>query len=647
MTSFLAAALANALTATVLALVVWLVSRFRAVPRPLVHGLWLLVLVKLLTPPIWDLPLGLNLPVLAALEATPVAAVEFADALPATPVLALRLPECTPTAVVKPSSPCALPEPLPWLEAESEAILLPGDPWPEESDLSLVDDLAPVPDGNDRPIAHQEPAPPIDLDSLAVFPALPPMLGSTPSIAALGASGLATPPWVPILAALWLAGTLTWLVMEFWPWRRLTVALQFTSPPPAHWEALVAELAAEAGLRSPPRVRLLPGSFSPCVVGLGRRAWLLLPEEPCQRLSLAEQRCLVLHELAHLRRGDNWVRLVETVARAVYWWHPLVPWFCSELRQAEEECCDAWVVSTRPRERQAYALVMVRMVEFLADAAISPPALGSGLGDFAHLKRRLEMLRNELATPRLGFVGRAVLVATAALLLPLGWSWAQDGPQEPPRRGGRPERPEPPGRPETPERPERPEPPDRPERPRRPEAPPMPPGAAVPPTAPSAMGLRAFEDQVFQAEMEVRRAETKLRIQRARLEVLELQVRAAANARQRARPEVTTESERSDLEIRAAMAGAELAVGKAELDEAEINVELAKRRLASVRTMARAGMSAFSPQMPPAAPAAPHAPGFGPGGPGPRDDRGGPEDRPGRGPGGPGGGGGFGRGGPG
>jgi beta-lactamase regulating signal transducer with metallopeptidase domain len=80
-----------------------------------------------------------------------------------------------------------------------------------------------------------------------------------------------------------------------------------------------------------------------------RRPRLLLPAGLWDDLDEAQRDTLIAHELAHLRRRDHWVRLVEVAATVLYWWHPAVWWARRELREAEEQCCDAWVVWSMPR----------------------------------------------------------------------------------------------------------------------------------------------------------------------------------------------------------------------------------------------------------------------------------------------------------
>jgi beta-lactamase regulating signal transducer with metallopeptidase domain len=57
---------------------------------------------------------------------------------------------------------------------------------------------------------------------------------------------------------------------------------------------------------------------------MGGRASILLPRALMDHLDDAQLDTLLTHELAHFKRKDHWVRLLELVVTALYWWHPVV-----------------------------------------------------------------------------------------------------------------------------------------------------------------------------------------------------------------------------------------------------------------------------------------------------------------------------------
>jgi hypothetical protein len=136
-------------------------------------------------------------------------------------------------------------------------------------------------------------------------------------------------------------------------------------------------------------------------------------------LSNGEQRqALLAHELAHLLRRDHWVRYLEFLCMGLFWWHPVVWLARRALREAEEQCCDAWVVATLPQSGRAYALALVETLDFLSGARAEVPALASAIGPVTDLKRRLALILSGTTPRALGWGGAVLVFGLGALLLP-------------------------------------------------------------------------------------------------------------------------------------------------------------------------------------------------------------------------------------
>ena len=152
---------------------------------------------------------------------------------------------------------------------------------------------------------------------------------------------------------------------------------------------------------------------------------LLLPTELLERLDWSQRRTLILHELAHYRRRDHWVRCLEFAALGLYWWFPVVWWARRELREAEEECCDAWVLWTLPEAAKAYASALVETLDFLAGIRPALPPVASGLGQLDLLRRRLTMIMRGTMPRKLGGLGFLAMLGLGVLLLPMVPTWGQ------------------------------------------------------------------------------------------------------------------------------------------------------------------------------------------------------------------------------
>ena len=171
-----------------------------------------------------------------------------------------------------------------------------------------------------------------------------------------------------------------------------------------------------------------------------------MPAELWDRLDDGERDSLLAHELAHLRRRDHWVRWLEVLATAAYWWHPACWWARRALREAEEQCCDAWVLWARPGGLPSYAAALLETLDFLSArpgsdppvggaerhdrptryrSRAAVPALASGMGQFHQLKRRFVMLKQGDVPRALTRGGLMAVFTLGGLLLPVVPTFAQ------------------------------------------------------------------------------------------------------------------------------------------------------------------------------------------------------------------------------
>jgi hypothetical protein len=180
---------------------------------------------------------------------------------------------------------------------------------------------------------------------------------------------------------------------------------------------------------------------------LGFSPRLLLPADLWSRLSAEQQDTLLAHELAHLRRGDHWIRRLEFVVLGLYWWHPVVWWARRRLQEVEEECCDLRVVAVLPSAASAYASALLETVTFLSQTRTAALLGASGAGQVPLLKRRLTMILTANPSRKSSRIGFWVAFGLGGLLLPLTLGAAQT---DPPARDRTPSREERKGQPNEP-----------------------------------------------------------------------------------------------------------------------------------------------------------------------------------------------------
>jgi beta-lactamase regulating signal transducer with metallopeptidase domain len=353
----LSIAASNAVAATVLAVAAIAVGAVYRRPA-LVHGLWLLVLLKLVTPPL------------------------------------VFIPVAWPTIAEAPAE----------IAVVGEETMIESSGGSRFARPTLQEQAAPVADLSAREDASLDVEDPPTIEE----PSIPSLVVSPES-----------PLWPQILRIVWGFGALAWfaLVMErLHNFRRL---LRFARPAPAALQERTRRLAQSLGLKYCPRVRLLPGRISPMLWAIGGPPRLLVPVGLLGVLSDEQLDTLLAHELAHLRRRDHWVRVLEFVVMGLYWWHPVVWYARRELREADEQCCDAWVVSTLPNTGRTYASALLDTLDFLSTARAAVPPLASGLGQIADLKRRLTMIMQGNTPRSLTWPGCLAVVTLGLTILPM------------------------------------------------------------------------------------------------------------------------------------------------------------------------------------------------------------------------------------
>jgi hypothetical protein len=192
-------------------------------------------------------------------------------------------------------------------------------------------------------------------------------------------------------------------------------------PAPAPVQEMAHEIAQKLDRNRAPLVCLVPELISPALWAYGLRSRLLVPEALWTRLDENQRLALLAHEIAHLRRRDHWIRPLELLATAVYWWFPVLWWTRKSLREAEEECCDAWVVSIFPESKRAYARTLLETIEFLAETRPSLAVGTSGFGTVATVKARLSRIMKGGRPKSLSRTGTAWVAALSVVAIPLTW----------------------------------------------------------------------------------------------------------------------------------------------------------------------------------------------------------------------------------
>lgn len=250
--------------------------------------------------------------------------------------------------------------------------------------LSLA--LAGLQLASQRPVPEGLALPAQPVAQAAAADAIP---GAAPSLATVEALPDPWPrpaPWRQALVGAWLAGMVLMALRLGGGLLCLARWRQRSQPAPAAWQARLDTLARAMGLRRPVQLRLLPDASavaSPFTVG-GWRPLVLLPASLLTGLPAPLLHALLAHELAHVRRWDYLVNLLQHLVELLLCFHPMVWWLSQRLRQERELVADALAAPHLDSPRQL-ALALHALAEHATQAgsgaapALAPAATGGAL----------------------------------------------------------------------------------------------------------------------------------------------------------------------------------------------------------------------------------------------------------------------------
>ena len=219
-------------------------------------------------------------------------------------------------------------------------------------------------------------------------------------------------PWPNVVLAIWAAGVAASLIVGVAQWRRARSIVRDAVPAPSDLHAMVAELAARAGLAQPPPACVSTRVTTPLVIGL-RRSTIVLPAA-IGAMTPSEQRMAVSHELAHIRRGDLRWGCVPALAEALFFFHPLAHVCAREYALWREAACDAAVIEATGAAPEDYAQLLLGLGVTRPRAGL---AAAGASESFSNLKRRLVMLHTPASQSRFSRVIAAAMVGVAALAI--------------------------------------------------------------------------------------------------------------------------------------------------------------------------------------------------------------------------------------
>ncbi len=180
-------------------------------------------------------------------------------------------------------------------------------------------------------------------------------------------------PYLPVLVTVWFVGVpflTVRLLGGLWLLRKLKT--RFNQPVSEILALKCLALAQRLGIARAVQLRESLSVNVPLVIGWLRPV-ILLPTSAISGLSVAQLELILAHELAHIRRHDYLVNLLQNLTETLLFYHPAVWWVSATIREERENCCDDLAVRVCNGDRLSYAKALAKLdntrLQHLAPAA--------------------------------------------------------------------------------------------------------------------------------------------------------------------------------------------------------------------------------------------------------------------------------------
>ncbi len=224
-------------------------------------------------------------------------------------------------------------------------------------------------------------------------------------------------PALPWCVGFWALGVVVFSLRFLHAWNAVRKWRTSGTPMLADgWPERFASLCARLNVSRPVKLLTSTAVAVPVVIGW-LKPMILLPAGLLTGLSIAQLEAVLAHELAHVRRHDYLVNLLQNIVETLCFYHPAVWWVSRQLRKEREHCCDDIAASLTGGPLD-YARALATLEEMRGSLNLG---LSAATGPLLQRIRRLIGLPEEQS--RLWPLG---IVAVIALALGVPWALAKE-----------------------------------------------------------------------------------------------------------------------------------------------------------------------------------------------------------------------------
>jgi len=222
--------------------------------------------------------------------------------------------------------------------------------------------------------------------------------------------------YTPFITISWLLGIVLTILYRIYGYSKIrSLIRQAKQVEESYWVPKIKEMMQKIGLKREIIFLLSPGIDTPAVIGFLKPV-LLIPVSFFTGVDSSYIEAIILHELAHIKRYDYLVNIIQLIIETLGFFHPAVWWISSQIRRERENCCDDFAVELLG-DKFIYVKSLVQLEEIRQNTILITAANGSNLSN--RVSRLLGKKSDIYNSPFLNFAVTSFI--TFILIISLGF----------------------------------------------------------------------------------------------------------------------------------------------------------------------------------------------------------------------------------
>ena len=191
--------------------------------------------------------------------------------------------------------------------------------------------------------------------------------------------------YFPAITTLWFLGVLLLSIKLIGSWIYLhRLKYRHTQNIDPYWEKRCRQIGAKLRLTKKYLLRISHSVSTPLVIGFFKPV-VLLPVKAITGLTEKQIEAILAHELAHVKRNDYLINILQSVMEVIFFYHPAIWMISGRIRKERENCCDDLALSvTGQTIIFAEALLNIGILENHNKLALALAGTNSSLKDRVH-----------------------------------------------------------------------------------------------------------------------------------------------------------------------------------------------------------------------------------------------------------------------